>query len=407
MLGSAIFVSAFVVQVRKKAFENKFAVVVERNRRRREAAKGTVHRKSRSLVRHLTMSFARTDNKVGVPGTIIQPSEGRDLTDATTQEKVPDRVNNLDNDDIDSIRQPRSNTPDLQTQSSSQTATDGFRGRSLTTEPQAKYFDQAQEKIGTDDPDAGDPDLSLDQSNTSNPAGPFRRANGDNIPNASEDAVVDDASAPDHITFGPNTLFRTFPAESSTQRPPHRRFISMTGIGAHSNASIKVRSNSHSSVRPEISPETFGVRARKYLPFASPDHVARNSQFHGLSDAEREHLGGCEYRAIQLLAWLVPLYFVLFQFFGCLGLGAYVANNKRSVTESNGLNPWWVGSFNAVSAFNNSGMSLLDANMVAFQTSIYTLITMSLLILAGNTCYPIFLRLIIWTFYKLTPKNES
>ena len=80
--------------------------------------------------------------------------------------------------------------------------------------------------------------------------------------------------------------------------------------------------------------------------------------------------------------------------------------NKPTVTRKNGLNPWWVGAFNAVSAFNNSGMSLLDANMVAFQTSAYMLITMGLLILAGNTAYPIFLRLIVWTLLKLVPKSE-
>lgn len=45
-------------------------------------------------------------------------------------------------------------------------------------------------------------------------------------------------------------------------------------------------------------------------------------------------------------------------------------------------------------------MSLLDANMTAFQTGYYLLITMSLLILAGNTCYPVFLRLIVWTMLK-------
>ena len=51
-------------------------------------------------------------------------------------------------------------------------------------------------------------------------------------------------------------------------------------------------------------------------------------------------------------------------------------------------------------------MSLLDANMVAFQTSDYMLITMGLMILAGNTCYPVFLRLIIWTMFKLIPNND-
>jgi potassium uptake Trk family protein len=126
-----------------------------------------------------------------------------------------------------------------------------------------------------------------------------------------------------------------------------------------------------------------------------------------LTEKERRELGGYEYKAICLLSWLVPAYFILFQLLGCLGLGAYVANNRPSTALENGLNPWWVGSFNAVSAFNNSGMSLLDANMVAFQTSIYMLITMSLLILAGNTCYPIFLRLIVWTFLRLLPKKEQ
>jgi len=52
-------------------------------------------------------------------------------------------------------------------------------------------------------------------------------------------------------------------------------------------------------------------------------------------------------------------------------------------------------------------MSLLDANMVAFQSSDYMLITMGLLILAGNTCYPVFLRLIIWTILKILPDTDG
>ena len=50
-------------------------------------------------------------------------------------------------------------------------------------------------------------------------------------------------------------------------------------------------------------------------------------------------------------------------------------------------------------------MSLLDANMVAFHDSVYMLITMGILILAGNTCYPILLRLIIWILHALLPDN--
>ena len=49
---------------------------------------------------------------------------------------------------------------------------------------------------------------------------------------------------------------------------------------------------------------------------------------------------------------------------------------------------------------------MLIEEKVAFQTSKYMLITAGLMILAGNTCYPIFLRLIIWTMWKLSPSSE-
>ncbi|KUJ23762.1 TrkH-domain-containing protein [Mollisia scopiformis] len=138
-----------------------------------------------------------------------------------------------------------------------------------------------------------------------------------------------------------------------------------------------------------------------YPTYLTRHTTGRNAQFYGLTRAEREHLGGVEYRAITLLAWIVPIYFVLWQLLGSIGLGWYFANNKRSTAEENGINPWWLGVFNAISAFNNSGMSLLDANMIPFQTSVYTLVTMGLLILAGNTAYPLFLRLILWSLLKI------
>jgi Trk-type K+ transport system membrane component len=52
-------------------------------------------------------------------------------------------------------------------------------------------------------------------------------------------------------------------------------------------------------------------------------------------------------------------------------------------------------------------MALLDANAVAVNHSYYCLLTLSLLILAGNTLFPPFLRLILWTFKKLIPKNAT
>jgi hypothetical protein len=68
----------------------------------------------------------------------------------------------------------------------------------------------------------------------------------------------------------------------------------------------------------------------------------RNSTFYDLTEAERQKLGGAEYRAVCLLAVIVPIYFFLWQLLGGLGVGAYIAGNKASVAESNGLNPWSV-----------------------------------------------------------------
>ncbi|KAK4162301.1 cation transport protein-domain-containing protein [Cladorrhinum sp. PSN259] len=144
--------------------------------------------------------------------------------------------------------------------------------------------------------------------------------------------------------------------------------------------------------------------------FLARRSAGRNAQFHDLTREEREHLGGCEYRALKALSIIVPLYFFLWQLLGCLALGAWINNNQPGPPLENGINPWWLGIFNGVSAFNNSGMSLLDANMIPFQNSYFVLVTMGLLILAGNTAYPIFLRLIIWSLLKIllavTPEDE-
>lgn len=135
--------------------------------------------------------------------------------------------------------------------------------------------------------------------------------------------------------------------------------------------------------------------------FLARRSAGRNAQFHDLTREEREDLGGCEYRALKVLSVIVPLYFFLWQLLGCLALGAWINNNQPGPPLANGINPWWLGIFNGASAFNNSGMSLLDANMIPFQNSHFVLITMGLLILAGNTAYPIFLRLIIWSLLKI------
>ncbi|KAF2737124.1 putative potassium transporter [Polyplosphaeria fusca] len=366
VIGSAIFVSAFVVLVRKKAFERRLDHIAEKRRHRADAAERGIRvlRSSRSLSRGRGAPV-----REGTPH-YINPNDLRHKQQAQGVELGALQLGAQESDHPLQDGPNPSNLSQAATETTGGDVLDLPKASSSTVRP-------SPARTITYRNDAGH-EIEVNPSTTSMPPiGP-----------------------PEHISFGPETYFRKHP---ESRHGSSHRILSMQGVGARSDASIK-RRNTGTSI--DGGPERPLESASNHLPFPSAGFVSRNSQFHHMTDKERDSLGGCEYRAVRLLSWLVPAYFVLWQLLGGLGIGAYVARNKPSVARENGLDPFWVGSFNAISAFNNSGMSLLDANMVAFQTSIYMLITMGLLILAGNTCYPVFLRLIVWTLLRLLPTNE-
>ncbi|GKZ78059.1 hypothetical protein AnigIFM56816_001184 [Aspergillus niger] len=190
----------------------------------------------------------------------------------------------------------------------------------------------------------------------------------------------------------------------------HHRVFPMVGVGARldlnnhpRDAAPRVTQNDGDADLPALKGLIKGTQ--KY--FRSKGSIARNSQFHGLTPEERERLGGVEYKAVSLLLVIVALYWILFLICGIIGMGTWIAVNHPDIPRANGLSPFWTGAFFAVSAFVNSGMSLLDANMTAFQTNAYPLLTMAFLILSGNTLYPCFLRFIIWAMRCLIPDKPS
>ena len=131
---------------------------------------------------------------------------------------------------------------------------------------------------------------------------------------------------------------------SPTRKRQYGRILSMQGVGARQNVENHPI-NSPRPVYPEELPR-IDEEAMKNLPLPqdgilSAAYVGRNSQFSNLSFAEREKLGGVEYRAVECLAVIVPLYFILWQLLGCIGLGAYVASNRASTTEVNAENSWY------------------------------------------------------------------
>ena len=109
----------------------------------------------------------------------------------------------------------------------------------------------------------------------------------------------------------------------------------MQGVGAYSNA-ISPRRAHKSGLRLQGSQSRdSGINRVDEGPY-----IGRNSQFHGLTLVEREELGGVEYRAIQVLSIIVPLYYFLWLLLGSLGLGAWIAHHKTSTARENGINPW-------------------------------------------------------------------
>ena len=154
------------------------------------------------------------------------------------------------------------------------------------------------------------------------------------------------------------------------QNHHHHRVFPMVGVGArldlnnHPRDATPRLAQSEEDNLPSL--KGFIKGTQKY--FTSKGSIARNSQFYGLTPEERERLGGVEYRAVTFLLVIVALYWVLTVLGGIIGMGSWLAVNHPDISRSNGLSPFWTGAFFAVSAFVNSGMSLLDANMTAFQT---------------------------------------
>lgn len=349
ILGSSILVSIAVVFVRLKAFERRFKRIVEEEKRKQKEW-GSLRRK---------MTFRRS-NSVSTKPTGLDAGNGE------------------------------------------------LRGRHRRNVPQAKEGIESKDlEMGSRiSPIAEEDDHEIATRHKPLTAGT----------NTDSDTTQEDKND-EHVELPNGTTRKRGVTFSQTSAPalkvaPLARILSMQGVGARHD----ILNHPSRITRPEnlLSPikehyENIN-KADLMHRFSIPGIIGRNSHFSNLSLADRERLGGVEYRALEILIIVVPLYFFAWQFLGCIGLAAWIEKNGQILTEDNGLNPWWVGAFNAVSGFNNSGMSLLDANMVAFQTSRYVLLTVGLLILAGNTCYPVFLRLILWTIWNLLrflPENEK
>ncbi|RGP72765.1 high-affinity potassium transport [Fusarium sporotrichioides] len=193
------------------------------------------------------------------------------------------------------------------------------------------------------------------------------------------------SSSGDHIQFADNLSPRSGGRDSMSI---YRRNDN-TELDRHPSAA---------SVADSDESEDFLLHWKKIL---GSHNTSKRGQFYDLSSDEREALGGCEYRALKVMSVTVPLYGFAWQAICGIALGAWINNNRPSAATVNDQNPWWCGIFLSASAFNNAGMSLNDAGMSAFQDGYFVLIVVGILILAGNTAYPLLLRFSLWCSLRL------
>ncbi|KAF1949043.1 TrkH-domain-containing protein [Byssothecium circinans] len=175
------------------------------------------------------------------------------------------------------------------------------------------------------------------------------------------------------------------------------------------------KTHSHQSESTRRRPQTaeskvsLGFNVQTFLK-EQKRNVGRNGQFFNLSSEEREYLGGVEYRALKFLSVFVILYFLLWQLFGAMTLGAYMLKYEKDACAVNNQNCFWAGTFLAISAYNNAGFTLLDAGFIPFQSSYFVLTIVTILSLAGPAAFPVFVRFLIWamsTLLKLFSKDQE
>ncbi|KAF7422341.1 low affinity potassium transporter [Pleurotus ostreatus] len=287
------------------------------------------------------------------------------------------------------------------------------------------------------DPGADMPliNFDLDSNDSIRHRGRFRRPYTSHImewsPPPTQPPVVRDTRGELHARIEEER--RSTHRQSMTPRPRSIRTVSSLNRGfggfpmpdeIFSQLVRKLSSRSHSTNhprRPEIQ------RPPSYLRF-NPI-IGRNSTFYLQSEEQLIELGGVEYRALNALLILVPCYHIGLQLIAFIILAPYISTHKWS---SNFVPPqvhrripppWWgiyylqlalltepdyhrFALFQSISSYTNNGMSLVDQSMVPFQRAYVMVIVMAFLILAGNTCFPIFLRFLIWVISRLV-RRES
>ncbi|EDR09603.1 uncharacterized protein LACBIDRAFT_326076 [Laccaria bicolor S238N-H82] len=148
----------------------------------------------------------------------------------------------------------------------------------------------------------------------------------------------------------------------------------------------------HRRLERKLTMPTITTLEEKSVPWLEFDGlvVGRNSNFHteSLTDNQLEEIGGAEYRALRLLSYLVPSYFVGVQLLTLMIFGPWLCATKtyNNVFESQPqlVPKAWFSLFQIMGAYTGGGLSLVDAGMVPFEKAYPMIFALGFSILAGN-----------------------
>ncbi|OAQ96881.1 hypothetical protein LLEC1_04348 [Akanthomyces lecanii] len=145
------------------------------------------------------------------------------------------------------------------------------------------------------------------------------------------------------------------------------------------------------------------------MPFLSREAtVGRNSNFRNLTS--KRPRGAWRYRVSCAQASPQDCYFFGLHLFGAICLVGWVQYANPKYTDylaSVGQDKNWWAFYSSQTMISNLGFTLTPDSMISFRDAGWPMFVMSFLAFAGNTLYPVFLRLIIWTMSRICPRNAS
>ncbi|RVX70399.1 hypothetical protein B0A52_05898 [Exophiala mesophila] len=149
---------------------------------------------------------------------------------------------------------------------------------------------------------------------------------------------------------------------------------------------------------------------KEMLNLSTQASLGRNSRFYNLSAEDRDVLGGVEYVALKLLLRVIVAYFFGLHLLGIICILPWIhsapAQYQDYLFEMGQSRTWWAF-YSAQTMVNNLGFTLTPDSMISFRNATWPMLILTFLAFAGNTCYPIFLRLVIWLMYKFAPKRSK